>query len=223
MRPWLRPFVQKYLDPADSLDEILFGLIMVLTFTLGTGLATGGDPDAGRTLMISAIGCNIAWGLIDGVMYVMTALFERSRLIRLGGLIRSTPDDATAGRMIAGELDDQLAAFSTASGREAFYVDVVRTVRATSLKHNRVQFEDLMGAVASFLLVFLTALPGAIPFVFITNAQTALLVSNGILLAMLFGVGYSWGRTVHTRPLLTGTAILLLGVGLVAIAQVLGG
>jgi len=223
MRPWLQPFVQKYLDPADSLDEILFGLIMVLTFTLGTGLATGGDPDAGQTLMISAIGCNIAWGLIDGVMYVMTALFERSRLIRFGSLIRATPDDATAAQMIAIELNEQLEAFSSEAGRDQFYRDVVHTVRSATPQRTRVRFEDLMGGVASFLLVFLTALPAAIPFLLVSNAQTALLVSNGILLAMLFGVGYAWGRSVNTSPMTTGLTILLVGVGLVVIAQVLGG
>ncbi len=31
-------FLDRFLDPGDSLSEILFGLIMTLTFTLGAGI-----------------------------------------------------------------------------------------------------------------------------------------------------------------------------------------
>lgn len=65
------------LDPVDRVSEIIFGLIMVLTFT-GTVSATEHDRLAVRSLIISAIGCNIAWGLVDAVMYVMGIVTERA-------------------------------------------------------------------------------------------------------------------------------------------------
>ena len=71
------------LDPQDSLGEILFGLIMVLTFTLGAGLAAGHSEEEARTLIYGAIGCNIAWGLIDAVFYLMGELFARGRRGRI--------------------------------------------------------------------------------------------------------------------------------------------
>ena len=42
-------FVNKYLDPATSLGEILFGLIMTLTFTLGAGLTIQDEGRRRRT------------------------------------------------------------------------------------------------------------------------------------------------------------------------------
>ena len=36
--PSRQSFVGRYLDPTESLGEVLFGLIMALTFTLGAGL-----------------------------------------------------------------------------------------------------------------------------------------------------------------------------------------
>ncbi len=51
----------------------------------------------------------------------------------------------------------------------------------------------------------------------------ALRVSNAILLALLFYVGYAWARHTTAKPLLTGCVFLLGGVALVVIAIALGG
>ena len=74
--------VLNYLEPADILAEVLFGLIMVLTITLGARLAMGEEGGA-RELLIAALGCNLAWGIIDGAMYVMNAMFNRGRTARI--------------------------------------------------------------------------------------------------------------------------------------------
>ena len=58
---------QKYLDPATSMGEVLFGLIMVLTFTGSLSVAQAGHDDV-RAMLIAALGCNIAWGIIDAVL-----------------------------------------------------------------------------------------------------------------------------------------------------------
>jgi hypothetical protein len=70
-------FVHRYLDPGERLSEILFGLIMVLTFT-STAHATLGEEQGVRELLIAALGCNIAWGIIDGGMYIMSAMLYRA-------------------------------------------------------------------------------------------------------------------------------------------------
>jgi hypothetical protein len=72
-----RRFVQRYLDPGERLGEILFGLIMVLTFTL-TARATLGEEESTRSLL-AALGCNLAWGIIDGGMSIMSAMLDRAR------------------------------------------------------------------------------------------------------------------------------------------------
>lgn len=55
--------MHRYLDPASSLGEIVFGLAMTLTFTLGAGIIIEEEGREGvRDLLIAIIGCNIAWG-----------------------------------------------------------------------------------------------------------------------------------------------------------------
>jgi hypothetical protein len=61
-------FVRQHLDPASQLSEILFGPIMVLTVTLTAGLSVAEGKAGVRQLLIATIGCNLAWGIIDGVM-----------------------------------------------------------------------------------------------------------------------------------------------------------
>ena len=99
MKPGL---LDRALAPADSLSEILFGLIMTLTFTLGAGVLVREEPDAARELLLATLGCNIAWGLIDALMYLAGQRFERGRRARLADAIRAEATEDRAARIVAG-------------------------------------------------------------------------------------------------------------------------
>jgi hypothetical protein len=217
-------FVQRYLDPASSLGEVLFGLIMTLTFTLSAGIILQEEGREGaRELLIATVGCNIAWGVIDGVFYLLNRLFERGRVRRLKLRIRESdrPDDNLG--IVASELDDVLERVTTPDERRTLYSRIVEQIRARDLPPNRITRDDLMGAVASFWLVFFSSLPAAIPFLFIEPAHLALRVSNAILLGLLFWAGCSWARYTTARPVWTGLVFLVIGIALVLVAIALGG
>src|SRR5678809_1467351 len=72
---------KRLLEPNERIAEVLFGLIMVLTFTGSLSVAEAGQAEV-RTMLIGAIGCNLAWGIIDGVFYLMGCLNERAIGIR---------------------------------------------------------------------------------------------------------------------------------------------
>jgi hypothetical protein len=216
--------VDRYLDPATSMGEVLFGLIMTLTFTLGAGLTVHEEGREGaRQLLIATIGCNIAWGVIDGVFHVLGQLFERGRRRRVAELVRRVADDGEATELVARELDDIIVRVMSQKERQGLYARIVQYVREGDLPGNRVTRQDLAGAVASFALVFFSSLPAALPFLFIDDPRLALRVSNAILLGLLFWVGVSFARYTTSRPVLTGLAFLLLGAALVVMAIALGG
>ena len=73
-----RPVRQHVLDPVERVSEVLFGLIMVLGFTGSMSAATAGRAEV-REMLVGAIGCNLAWGIVDAVMYVMATVLSRSR------------------------------------------------------------------------------------------------------------------------------------------------
>ena len=68
----------RILDPIDRISEILFGLVMVLTSTNALSVISAGHADV-RTMILGALGCNLAWGVIDGVLYLLGCLSERGR------------------------------------------------------------------------------------------------------------------------------------------------
>jgi VIT1/CCC1 family predicted Fe2+/Mn2+ transporter len=84
--------------------------------------------------------------------------------------------------------------------------------------------EDLRGAIAIFLLVFLATFPVALPFLLIGDLSVALRTSNAIAVVLLFLVGTGLGRYMHwPRPWATGLAVALFGAILVVITIALGG
>ncbi|MFI5316321.1 MAG: VIT family protein [Myxococcota bacterium] len=218
-------FIDKYLDPAESLSEVLFGVIMTLTFTLGAGiLVRADDASAAQQLLIAALGCNVAWGTIDAAMYLGGQLFERGRLMRLGRAIRVAPDEASSLALVASEFDELMLGVSTPEERERLYRAIAANVRARPARGGAgLGRADFWGALASFWLVVLSSIPAAIPFLLIADARRALRVSNALLLALLFLVGYRWARHTPANPWLVGTGLLVAGVALVALAIQLGG
>jgi hypothetical protein len=212
------------LSPDETLSEILFGLIMVLTFTLGAGVAASAEGEqAAHDLILGAIGCNIAWGLIDAIFYIMSLAFLRGRRSRLLAALRSATDKQLAIAVVRDELDDQLAPITTSEDREHLYERIRDMLATTSEPPTGIHWSDLRGAVGVFLLVALTAVPAALPFLFVANALRALRISNVILIGLLFLVGYRWAGYTHATPWKAGLGIMLIGVVLVAVAIALGG
>jgi hypothetical protein len=213
--------VANYLEPAEILAEALFGLIMVLTVTLGARLAMGEDGGA-RELLIAALGCNLAWGIIDGAIYVMNAMFIRGRRARIFAELKRS-GEAGALAIIARELDPRLADLTTEEERERLHRSVLAIAVRTPAQKTRIDRDDIYAGLVCAALVFLTAMPPTVPFMLIDDPFVALRVSNGILVAMLFGLGYYWA--VHTNASRIGTGLAMMGVGLslVLAAMALGG
>lgn len=220
----MRSFVAQHLDPATHMGEVLFGLIMTLTFTLGAGIVIEEEGREGvRAMLIGILGCNLAWGIIDGVLYVLGSVFERGRLRRVSHSVRSAPSDAEARRLVAAELDPLLEPVTDESQRMDLYGSIAARLQTSTLAPNGIRKSDLLGGLASGWLVFLCSLPAVLPFLLFDQLTFALRVSNGILLTLLFLVGYKHAQYTLAKPWLTGLVFLLVGAGLVALAIPLGG
>jgi VIT family len=217
-------FASRHLDPASHMGEILFGLIMTLTFTLAAGIVIQEEGRAGaREMLIGILGCNLAWGIIDGVLYVLGQVFDRGRIRRIGFQVRQATSDDEARRMVADELDETLQPMADAPARRNFYDSIIDRVRSTPIAPNPVRRADVMGGLAAGWLVFACSFPAVLPFLFLDDPHVALRVSNVILIALLFFVG--WRAALHTlvKPWLGGLTFMLVGVLLVALAIPLGG
>jgi hypothetical protein len=193
---------------------------MVLTFTGSLSAATSGRQEV-RTMLVGAIGCNLAWGIIDAIFYLMNALGQRGHgVVVLRRLRRgAAPEEARA--LIADALPTRLAAALT---DEDF--DLLRR-RLDALpeppRRAPLRRDDFRGAAGVFLLVFLSTFPVTIPFLVMRDAMVALRVSNAIAIVLLFVGGYKLAKFSGFRPWRTGLVMVAIGVGLVGLTIALGG
>jgi hypothetical protein len=208
------------LDPMERISEVLFGLIMVLTYTGSLSVATA-DQGHIRTMLIGALGCNLAWGVIDGGMYLMARLNERGRnLLTLRG-VRNAVDLDIARQTIADALPPLLATMLPQEQLDAMRQQL--RLMPEPPAYPQLTLHDGLGALAVCLLVFLSTLPVVVPFMLIGDARLALRVSNAVAIVMLFLCGYAFGRRSGIRSWTVGVAMVAVGGALVAIAIALGG
>jgi hypothetical protein len=222
-REKIKRFAPRYLDPASRLGEILFGLIMVLTVTLSAGLTVAEGPAGVRQLLAAAIGCNIAWGIIDAVMYIMHCVTVRSGKRRLIETVQRAPNQKEALALIQNEIEPEFQELLDPEDAEAVSRSVLKHIAQTQITTATLIKDDFYGALACFWLVFASCLPAALPFLFFSEAHFALRVSNFLLLAMLFLVGQKWAQYAGTNRLVAGLVMVTIGLALVGLAILLGG
>jgi VIT1/CCC1 family predicted Fe2+/Mn2+ transporter len=210
----------RVLDPIERISEVLFGLFMVLTFTGTLSVADSGRDDV-RNMLVAAIGCNLAWGFVDGVMYVLRNLVTRARQATLMRTVRQAAEPAQAHDIISREIGDvsRVLGAPELERMRRWIVDQPAAADSTP----RMTARDLKGAVAVFLLVFLSTFPVVLPFVFITDPGVAKRVSAAVAIVMLFACGFAWGRYAGLKAWRTGLVLVLLGLGVEAVVIALGG
>jgi VIT family len=211
---------RRALDPADRVAEVLFGLIMVLSFTGSLSVAEAGRDDV-RAMLVGALGCNLAWGLIDAILYIMGCVAERGRQLMTFRAVRDAGSPEQARAILADALPPTLASVVEPEELESLRARLARLPAPPP--HVHTTREDWLGAAGVFLLVFLSTFPVVIPFIVMREAVPALRVSNAVAVAMLFMTGYTYGRLTGFRPVGTGISMVALGAALVGITIALGG
>jgi VIT1/CCC1 family predicted Fe2+/Mn2+ transporter len=210
---------ERLLDPIDRVSEILFGLIMAVTIVGSISIATAGHEDI-RSITLAALGCNLAWGLVDAVMYLIRTATERSRNRVLLKRIVSA-DVTTAHRLILATVSEHVAAIigpDEIEGMRRRLLALKLDDRAT------LRSRDYLEAFGIFLLVVIATFPVVLPFLLMSDAPRALRFSQAVTLAMLFMAGFALGRHAeHVKPILTGVLMAVFGAVLIGVVKALGG
>ncbi|MBS0451480.1 MAG: VIT1/CCC1 transporter family protein [Proteobacteria bacterium] len=211
---------KRVLDPIDRISEFLFGLFMVLSFTGALSVASTGPKEV-HEMLVAAIGCNIAWGFVDGVMFVLRNLVSRARQHRLWNMVVAEKQPEAAHGLIAQEIGGLAASFDKPvleRTRQWILAQPGGTVPPA-----RLVGRDLTSAVAVFLMVFASTFPPVLPFVFFDDIHRAMRVSALVAIAMMFVCGWQWARFAGLRPWRAGMIMVVLGVAVEATIIALGG
>jgi hypothetical protein len=218
-----RSFSEKYLSPADRFSEIIFGLIMVLTVSSTLEITLPDTPAGIRSTVFAALGCNTAWGIVDGVMYVLTSMFRRSRHVRLISTIKSAPDKSSAAYAIENELLDTVVGTLAPKEINRITKEIIKSTMGASPRDEGVTKDDVIGALLSFFIVFSSTFPVIVPFLFVSSLRTAVRLSNIVAIGLLFAVGYEWAGYTYRSRAKAGVGMVLIGIAIVATTVFLGG
>lgn len=193
---------------------------MVLTFTGSLRVAEGGREEM-RTVLAGAIGCNLAWGVVDAAMYLMATFMTRARASVIVRAIRGSRESEEAHRLIADLLPSPLSAALTPAEIESLRVRLDRqAVTATAVRLTRA---DYLGALGVFLLVFASTFPIVVPLIVVKEIRLALGLSNAVAVLMLFIAGWTLGRHAGRPAWRSGLGMVAVGIVLVALTVALGG
>ncbi|WP_130904718.1 hypothetical protein [Pseudomonas sp. Sample_22] len=210
----------RVLDPVDRVTEVIFGLLMAMTFTGTISVATANQEEE-RTMMIAALGCNLAWGLADAVMYLLRTVIERTRNRTLFAGLRAGADASAGQALIAEALPPRIA---TAAGTEGLEVLRQRLVASPATPNYPVlRLEDFKGALGVFLLVVLATFPLVVPFLLLEQTGLAVRLSNLIGLVVLFVAGWLLARYAGAKPWQGAVAMAVVGAALITAIIALGG
>ena len=208
------------LEPIDRITEVIFGLLMAMTFIGSLSVATAGREDA-RLMLVAALGCNLAWGLADAVMYLLRSLVEHSRKRTLLASLRDGSDPAAGRALIAQALPGRLVAAAGTEELEALRQRLIR--HAATAVQPRLGWDDFKGAVGVFLLVVLSTFPLVVPFLLLDQTALAVRLSNLIGLLVLFIAGWVLAKYAGGKPWQGALTTATIGAALIAAIIALGG
>ena len=209
----------RLLDPIERSSEVLFGLIMVLTFT-GSLRASGFDRDDVHRMLLGALGCNLAWGIIDAVFYLIATLSERGHNLMLLRRVQ-TSDAETGRRLISDAISGDLSTVLSDAEIESVRFRMVQLPQRHT--HAQLHRSDYLAAGGVFLLVFLSTFPVVLPFLFMKHPARSLRVSNLVAIVMLFITGWTHGKYAGERPWRVGVVMVVVGLAMVGLTIALGG
>lgn len=208
------------LDLIDRVSEMLFGLIMAMTFVGAVSVATN-EREQINTILVAALGCNLAWGLVDAVMYLVSTAAERGRSLTLVESIRASTDAPAGRKLIVESLPPLVARLISTAEVDAIHARIA--VLPSVPGRVRLGRDDLLAALDIFIIVVTTTFPVVLPFMLIGDVATAKTVSRGIALVMLFFGGFALGRHVGYGRWKAGFTMAALGTVLVGAIIALGG
>jgi len=224
-------FLESLIDPIDWLSETTFSLLIFLSFTLAFWL--GGlsgalpmsiSPGEVNEFLLAALGASLAWGIIDGILYLLFTVFEQGGRRRLLEDVQAAMTDEEALEIIAEDMDYLLEPIIDGEEREALYERILPYLQKGKPQGIGLKREDITVLLGHAVVAILAVIPSAIPFLVLRNDfALALRISTIVSFVMLFIAGFRWGRYTGVSPWKTGLLLTSVMAVIVVLIVLLGG
>ncbi len=231
IKPGRKLFLGRIVGPIEWFSETVITILVLLSFTLMyTIFEPPPNPDQPPSaqyamgLVIGILEAILAWALIDAVMKVLLAVFERSEKHRLLNSVQSAGTQDEGIEAVAEELDEILEPITAEENRRSLYQDVVEHLRGSRPQPVRVTLEDVTHALGVFFAAVFAVLPPLVPIILLrNNFELGIRASNLVSFIVLFYAGYQWGKYTDVGAWKTGFLMFMIGAVLVIIAILIDG
>ncbi|MDH5352089.1 MAG: hypothetical protein OEX78_14850 [Betaproteobacteria bacterium] len=207
------------LSPFERGAEVIFGVLMAISVTAAAEITLGTEVNV-RELMLAALGCNLAWGLIDAVIYLLQLQFERQRVHRMVLELRELASEDAFRARVAAEIPPLVAQAMTAESYGFIRGAVQGYAKSRPAYWSRQEFASA-GLIC--VLVFGSTFPLVVPFLVMDEPWFALRASHAIAVVMLFALGWRLGRWSGAPAFGSGALLATVGVVLAVLCVLLGG
>jgi hypothetical protein len=204
-------------------SEPMFGVIMVVCFTSILRAYPIIAEKVIGTVLLSALFCCVAWGLVDGIFYAWEAHYELDRKRKLLALVQAPNDPKETRELVEDDLGDTIVDLMDEKDKEEIYQIVEKNVSGIDLGRVSIK-EDIVTVLIAFGLVVGSSIIVMLPFLLFSPVMTALTISNitGIFLLFVMGFWREEDKRI-TKKLITGGLTALVALIITIVTIVLGG
>ncbi|NJN80945.1 MAG: hypothetical protein HC802_00740 [Caldilineaceae bacterium] len=221
----------EFLAPIDAIFTVFYSVLFALLFTLSYSvlidqgvISSSFASGYGHELFVAILGAVTAWGIIDGVLYVLGERLARRERYRLLRYVQSTDSEEEAATAIAYELDFILEPITNDEQRNALYHDIRGYLSQAEPQAIGIQRQDVVGAAATVVLYIVAVLPSLLPLLLLPDdTALAIRISSVVSFTVIFVAGYSWGLHTDTNPWKIGLLLSSVCLAMVLVAMLLGG
>jgi VIT1/CCC1 family predicted Fe2+/Mn2+ transporter len=204
-------------------SEPMFGVIMVVCFTSVLRAFPNASDQIVGTILLSALFCCIAWGLVDGIFYAWEAHYELDKRKKIQAASSASGDAGTLQQLVEDHLGDTLVDSLEDEDRKQIYQILEKKIPQVDLGSVSIR-DDLLTVLIAFGLVVGSSVIVMIPFLFVDPLLTAIVVSNITGIVLLFFMGYWREESAKiSRKLVTGGITALIALIITVVTVALGG
>ena len=177
-----------------------------------------------KIMILVPLGATVAWGMIDGIMYVLLNLRERGKKSQLLSLIKSYKDENDTLSLLKNEMVSPLFDLLNKETQLNICHEIVNRLNEITVeKPKGISKNDLRIVATTILIVTGAGMPLIIPFILLNDVLLAIRISQIIGLVMLFCIGYWWAKLASRHKVRSAIGLTLLGAAIVSLTQALHG
>jgi hypothetical protein len=201
----------------------MFGVIMVVCFTSVLRAYPGLAEQVIGKVLLSALFCCIAWGLVDGIFYAWEAHYELDKKKKLQAQVYAAAGSEKAQGLIEDDLGDTVVDLLDEGDKEQIYQIVQKSVPGVDLGKVSLK-EDILTVAIAFGLVVGSSIIVILPFFMFSPVMNALKISNITGIFLLFFMGY-WREEDRriSKKLITGGVTAFVAFIITVVTIILGG